>query len=63
MNLFSKIKIFVGEVKQELTKVSWSTREEIIGATTVVITITAILAVFIGAVDLVLSSALSRIFK
>jgi len=63
MNLFNKITNFVREVKQELGKVSWSSREELMGATTVVITITAILTAFIGAIDLVLSSALSRMFK
>lgn len=63
MNLFNKIINFTKEVKQELTKVSWSSREELIGATTVVITITAILTVFIGAIDLVLSGFLSRIFR
>ena len=63
MNLFNKITNFVREVKQELGKVSWSSREELMGATTVVITVTAILTAFIGAIDLVLSSALSRMFK
>ncbi len=63
MNLFNKITNFVREVKQELGKVSWSSREELMGATTVVIIVTAILTAFIGAIDLVLSSALSRMFK
>lgn len=44
-------------------KVSWSSRQELMGATAVVITITAIVAVFIGIVDLFLSKALSVIFS
>ncbi len=63
MNIFQKIINFLKEVKQELTKVSWSSRQEIIGATGVVITITAIVAVFIGGVDLFLSKLLSMVFR
>jgi len=63
VNIFKKIGKFIQEVKQELTKVSWSTREELIGATFVVISVTAILAVFIGCVDLLLSKVLSLMFK
>ena len=61
--MFKKITGFLGEVKAELGKVSWSTREEVMGATTVVITVTAIMAVFIGVVDLLLSKVLSMVFK
>jgi preprotein translocase subunit SecE len=63
MSPFAKIKKFIGEVKQELGKVSWSSRQELIGATGVVIAITAILAVFIGIIDLALSKVLSMIFS
>ena len=63
MNFFKKIKQFLIEVKQELGKVSWSTREELIGSTVVVITITALTAVFIGIIDLLLSKFLSMLFK
>jgi len=63
MNIYKKITQFVSEVKQELLKVSWSSRQELMGATVVVITITAIVAVFIGIVDLLLSKALSMIFS
>jgi preprotein translocase SecE subunit len=47
----------------ELGKVSWSTREELIGSTSVVIILTAILAVFIFIVDSCLAKILSIIFK
>ena len=63
MNIFAKIKTFILEVRQELSKVSWSSRQELIGATTVVIAITAIMAVFIGIVDLALSKLLSVILS
>jgi len=63
MSIITKITNFFSEVKQELGKVAWSTREEILGATGVVITTTAILAIFIGIVDMVLSKILSTVFK
>ena len=63
MQIFKKSINFLKEVKAELGKVSWSTREELIGSTFVVIVITGIMAIFIGAVDLFLSKALSMLFK
>ncbi|MDD5236473.1 MAG: preprotein translocase subunit SecE [Candidatus Omnitrophica bacterium] len=63
MNIFKKITGFVGEVKAELEKVAWSTREELKGATTVVIAMTALMAVYIGIVDLSLSKVLTWFLK
>lgn len=63
MNIISKPVNFLKEVKQELGKVSWSTRDEILGATVVVIVITAIMGAFIGIIDLGLSRVLSLMFK
>ncbi len=63
MKVVKKITNFFSEVKQELSKVSWSTRQEIMGATAVVIVITALLAIFIGIIDLFLSKILSVVFK
>ncbi len=63
MSIFNKPVIFFKEVKQELSKVSWSTRQELMGSTAVVIVVTAILAAFIGVVDLALSKILSLMFK
>lgn len=63
MNILKKTTNFISEVKLELGKVSWSSRQEIMGSTVVVITITAIMAVFIGLTDLALSKILSVMFK
>ena len=63
MNIFRKTINFLKEVKQELSKVSWSTRQELIGSTFVVIVITSIMAAFIGLIDLFLSKLLSLLFK
>jgi len=61
--MLDKIKKFLSEVKVELGKVSWPTRQEVIGATGVVITITIIMAIYIGIVDLSLSRVLAFLIR
>lgn len=63
MNVLKKVTSFLSEVKVELSKVSWSSRQELKGSTTVVIVITFLTAVFIGAIDLFLSKILSLVFR
>jgi preprotein translocase subunit SecE len=63
VNIFRKPINFISEVKQELAKVAWSSRQELIGATFVVIAITTLTTVFIGIIDLSLSKILSILFK
>ena len=63
MQIFSRITQFITEVKVEMQKVSWSTREELIGSTTVVIVSTLLLAIFIGIVDIVLSKGIGLILR
>ena len=52
---------FLREVKAELTKVNWPSQSELTGSTTVVIVITIILAIFVGFIDFMLSTLLSRL--
>ena len=59
----NKIVKFVNEVKLELKKVSWSTRQELINSTIVVIVSVAILAFFIALCDLLWSSSINFIIK
>lgn len=54
---------FLGEVKLEMGKVSWSTREELIGSTIVVLVSLAILSIFIGICDVVLSTIINVIMS
>jgi preprotein translocase subunit SecE len=54
--MFDKIKQFLKEVRIELTKVTWTTREELIYSTFIVIVVSLVLAVFIGIIDMVLSN-------
>ena len=63
MNILGKPINFFNEVRSELSKVSWSTRKELLASTVLVITVTGILTVFIGIVDLGLSRFLSVVFK
>jgi len=53
--MFRKFGKFVGEVKVEMSKVTWSTREELIQSTIIVLSVMAFLAVFIGIVDFIFS--------
>ena len=50
-----KIGKFVSQVKTEMTKVAWPSRQELISSTIVVLVSTLTLALFIGVCDLVLS--------
>jgi preprotein translocase subunit SecE len=63
MNLIQKPVNFLKEVRAELGKVAWSTRQELMGSTIVVIVITAIMAVYIGIVDMFLGKFLSVVFR
>lgn len=63
MNIIAKPVNFIKEVKAELGKVAWSTREELMASTIVVIVVTVILGVFIGIIDIILSKLLSILFK
>ena len=51
--MVNKIVKFLREVKTELGKVSWSTKEELLVSTLVVLISVALLAIFIGICDFV----------
>jgi len=63
MKFAKRIFTFIREVKTELEKVSWSTKEELKGATVVVIVMTGIMALYIGAIDLLLSRFLTWLLR
>jgi len=58
-----KLAKFVGEVKVELSKVTWSSREELIHSTMIVLGVMAFLSVFIGIVDLIFSQFVKLIVR
>ena len=54
-----KIGTFISQVKTEMKKVAWPSREELISSSIVVLASTIILALFIGLCDLVLSRVIN----
>jgi len=60
--MFNKLAKFIREVRNELKRVSWPSRDEIRDSTTVVIILVLILSVFIGLVDRALAYLVSFAF-
>ena len=54
--IISKTVQFLREVKMELKKVTWPSRKQTLGSTLVVLILVTIIAFFLGAVDIGLSS-------
>ncbi|MGQ9559605.1 MAG: preprotein translocase subunit SecE [Candidatus Oleimicrobiaceae bacterium] len=61
--MFEKAINFLREVKVEMAKVSWPTREELKGSTTIVIVTTLLFAVFIFIADQIISRIVGVIFR
>jgi preprotein translocase subunit SecE len=57
--MFERIKEFLREVKIEIKKVVYPTREELIGSTWVVIITVIVVSIFLGIVDLALTKVVS----
>jgi len=51
----NKIAGFFNDIKLEMSKVSWPTKDELIGSTVIVIASLAVLSLFIGICDVFLS--------
>ncbi len=54
---------FLKEVREELNKVVWPSREQTIKLTTVVILVTIVVGVFIGGLDFLLAKFATLILK
>jgi len=61
--MIQKVTNYVGEVRQEISKVSWPSKEELYGSTLVVLVLCLILSIFIFGVDSLLNFLLQFIFK
>jgi preprotein translocase subunit SecE len=53
--MINKVKGFLGEVKAEIKKVVFPSKDELIGSTWVVIITVLVISIFLGVVDLGLS--------
>ena len=60
---FTTVREFFHDVTVEFRKVSWPSRREVMGSTTVVIVVVLVLAVFLYAVDQALSLAVHQLFR
>jgi preprotein translocase subunit SecE len=63
VELFNALKTFLGEVKIELKKCTWPTRQELFGSTMVVVISVLILGVFVGLSDTVLMGLLRAVLR
>ena len=63
LSIIKKIQIFISEVRTEMQKVNWATREELIGSTTVVLMTMFIISSFIGVADFILSYFLAVLLR
>ena len=61
--MINKIKGFLSEVRAEMRKVTWPTREELTGSTGVVLMMMFFLSTFIGIADFALSYVLAVIMR
>jgi preprotein translocase subunit SecE len=57
-----KIQKYLKETLAELRKMTWPTKDELIGSTIVTVVVSCIVAVFIGIVDRILLLAIKLIF-
>jgi len=62
-NIFHSSIQFLREVKIELKKVTWPTRKQTIGSTVVVIALVLLISLFLGFVDIGLSSLMRAVFQ
>ena len=63
MDFLRRTQEFIREVVAEFRKVAWPSRQELINSTVVVIAVTVVVALFLGAVDVVLARIVERILR
>ena len=61
--LIGRAKIYGGEVRSEMEKVTWPTQEDLKASTTVVMMFLGLFAVIVGAMDVVLQNIVLWLFK
>jgi preprotein translocase subunit SecE len=59
--MLNKAVNYVRDVRQEMSKVSWPTRDELIESTIIVLILSGILAIFMFLIDTVLSNIIKLI--
>jgi preprotein translocase subunit SecE len=59
----NKVATFFKDIKLEMQKVAWPTKQELISSTAIVLISLAILSAFVGVCDIVLSTAVNVIMS
>ncbi len=63
MGFLRRVQEFVREGVAGFRKVAWPSRQELINSTVVVIAVTVVVSVFLGAVDVALARIVERILR
>ena len=58
--MFNKITTFLKEVKMEIKKVNWPTRDQTVRYTFIVLGISAVVALFLGSCDFLFTTLLDK---
>ena len=58
-NIFATIDTFLKEVKMEVKKVNWPTRKETIRYTLIVVAVSTVAAIYLGAVEFIFTDLLN----
>ena len=61
--MIEKITKYFNDTTQELKKVAWPSRDELIGSTVVVVVMSILVSIFIGIVDQVLNGLVNFLVK
>jgi preprotein translocase subunit SecE len=59
----AEIKKFVGEVKAEFLKIVWPDKKTTLGLTGIVVTLTIIMSLYLGSVDLLLGKLIGMFLR
>ncbi len=60
--MFNKISKYLNEVRDQLSKISWPSREELFGSVAVVLVLCIVLSIFVFGVDFIFSRLLDVVF-
>ncbi len=60
--MWKRVKTFLTDVRVELKRVSWPSRQDTIASTGVVVVVVLIISFYLGIIDILLSRMISSIF-
>ncbi|MFV1957749.1 MAG: preprotein translocase subunit SecE [bacterium] len=61
--MWKKVKTFLTDVKVELKKVNWPSRQDTIASTGVVVVVVLVISFYLGIIDILLSRMITSIFS